>query len=189
MISASHTPNGVHLYHDWDVTLQKYLLLQEQHEALRQHLDVIRLPYSSTRTIRSTAPNSPAVSPPLGPLSPFAPNHSSFRARRSSSPKEAPRRPSLPNQLQPTYGFHASAIAADMDESTAASLASEEAKLFDINEGIKRTLTELLNCETVRSDRVFRTWVQHRLMNAEKELRSGRRRRSGQRTRESSGVF
>lgn len=65
-----------------------------------------------------------------------------------------------------------------LDESTLQELAEEEAKLFDVNEGIKRTLTELLNCAGVRSDRAFRTWVQSRLMEAEKELRVGRRRRS-----------
>jgi hypothetical protein len=57
-------------------------------------------------------------------------------------------------------------------------MAADEAKLCDVNEGIKRTLTELLNCEAVRSDRAFRTWVQCRLMDTERELRSGRRRRS-----------
>lgn len=65
-----------------------------------------------------------------------------------------------------------------LDESTLQELAEEEAKLFDVNEGIKRTLTELLNCSGVKSDRAMRTWVQSRLMEAEKELRVGRRRRS-----------
>ena len=59
-------------------------------------------------------------------------------------------------------------------------LALEEAKLCDVNEGIKRTLTELLNCEATRGEdnRQFRAWVQTRLMEAERELRRGRRRRS-----------
>ena len=52
-----------------------------------------------------------------------------------------------------------------LDESTLQELAEEEAKLFDVNEGIKRTLTELLNCAGVRSDRAFRTWVQSRLIS------------------------
>ncbi|KAJ4302473.1 hypothetical protein N0V88_002618 [Collariella sp. IMI 366227] len=59
-----------------------------------------------------------------------------------------------------------------------AEVAVEEAKLCDVNEGMKRALTELLNCDTVRGDREFRTWVQCRLMDTERELRSGRRRRS-----------
>lgn len=63
-------------------------------------------------------------------------------------------------------------------EPALAEVAVEEAKLCDVNEGMKRALTELLNCETVRGDQAFRTWVQHRLMDTERELRSGRRRRS-----------
>jgi len=64
------------------------------------------------------------------------------------------------------------------DEMLLDQVALEEAKLCDVNEGIKRALTELLNCEAVRADRAFRTWVQCRLMDTERELRSGRRRRS-----------
>ncbi len=65
-----------------------------------------------------------------------------------------------------------------LDESTLQEVALDEARLFDVNEGIKRTLTELLNCAEVRSDRSIRTWVQCRLMDTEKELRMGRRRKS-----------
>lgn len=65
-----------------------------------------------------------------------------------------------------------------LDESTLNEVALEEAKLVDVNEGIKRALTELLNCRAVRGDRILRTWVQRRLMETEKELRLGRRRRS-----------
>jgi hypothetical protein len=55
---------------------------------------------------------------------------------------------------------------------------AEEQRLSSVNEGIKRALTELLNCEAVRADRSLRMWVQCRLMETEKELRSGRRKRS-----------
>lgn len=65
-----------------------------------------------------------------------------------------------------------------MDPTTLAEVLSEEARLFAINEGIKRSLTELLNCETVRSDQAFRQWIMTRLLEVEKELRMGRRRRS-----------
>ena len=64
------------------------------------------------------------------------------------------------------------------DETMLAELAVEEAKLFDVNESIKRALTELLNCDAARNDRTFRLWAQCRLMETERELRSGRRRRS-----------
>jgi hypothetical protein len=64
-----------------------------------------------------------------------------------------------------------------LEESLIGEVAAGEQKLSDVNEGIKRALTELLNCETVRQDTTIRTWVQSRLMETEKELRRGRRRR------------
>ncbi|CAG9947466.1 unnamed protein product [Clonostachys rosea f. rosea IK726] len=64
------------------------------------------------------------------------------------------------------------------DEETLFEITVEERRLFALNESIKRALTELLNCESVRCDRSMRLWVQSRLMETEKELRSGRRRRS-----------
>lgn len=59
-------------------------------------------------------------------------------------------------------------------------LATEEQKLMRVNRQIKSTLTELLNCEGVRGDRLYRAWVQTRLMDAERELRGGRRHSLGQ---------
>lgn len=63
------------------------------------------------------------------------------------------------------------------DERTIRHLRAEEKKLFDVNECIKRMLTELLNCEYARTDLDFRMWVQCRLMETERELRLERRRR------------
>ncbi|KAJ3472168.1 hypothetical protein NLG97_g11226 [Lecanicillium saksenae] len=57
-------------------------------------------------------------------------------------------------------------------------ISAEEQRLYDVNESIKRALTEMLNCDIVRADASMRMWTQTRLMEAEKELRSGRRRRS-----------
>lgn len=65
-----------------------------------------------------------------------------------------------------------------MDPMMLAHMISEETKLFSINEGIKRSLTELLNCETVRCDQALRQWIMGRLLEVEQELRVGRRRRS-----------
>lgn len=94
-----------------------------------------------------------------------------MQQHRFSTTSRAHRRTSLPpcslTELGPI-----------LDETILAEMAVEEAKLCDVNEGIKRTLTELLNCDAVRGDRAFRTWVQCRLMDTERELRSGRRRRS-----------
>jgi hypothetical protein len=147
-------------HHNRDLALQKYLLLQEQHASLRQHLDELRLPHSvdhspnssPTRTISTSSFCSLGGSPTL---------------QQHHFPSRAHRRTSFPPSLPPV-----------LDETIIAELAADEAKLCDVNESIKRTLTELLNCEAVRGDRAFRTWVQSRLMDTERELRSGRRRRS-----------
>ena len=64
------------------------------------------------------------------------------------------------------------------DERTIRRLRAEEKKLFDVNECIKRMLTDLLNCEYARTHLDFRMWVQSRLMETERELRLERRRRS-----------
>jgi hypothetical protein len=65
-----------------------------------------------------------------------------------------------------------------LDEELIDEMRADEQKLCDVNEGMKRALTELLNSEAVRKDRTMRTWVQTRLMDTERELRTGRRRRS-----------
>jgi len=148
-------------HHSHDLALQKYLLLHEQHESLRQHLDEIRPP----RQTSLCTPVSP--SPPTSPT------------RRSHSPDE-PRRQSAPHSfaLPARKGSYPGAAASHVARVPTAEVAVEEAKLCDVNEGMKRALTELLNCDTVRADRALRNWVQCRLMDTERELRSGRRRRS-----------
>lgn len=67
-------------------------------------------------------------------------------------------------------------IQADIDDNILRDIENVENKLIDVIEQIKRTLTELLNSEGVKGDRRYRTWVQTRLMNAEKELRGFRSR-------------
>ncbi|KAK5651701.1 hypothetical protein OQA88_11767 [Cercophora sp. LCS_1] len=157
-------------HHNRDLALQKYLLLQEQHKSLRQHLDEIRPLHS----FGSTAATSPVASPTrtnsttsMSSASPTSPYHHRYHSSF--------RRTSLPSGISWGHGTELETVP---DETTLAEVAMEEAKLCDVNEGIKRTLTELLNCEAVRSDQAFRTWVQCRLMDTERELRSGRRRRS-----------
>jgi Na+-translocating ferredoxin:NAD+ oxidoreductase RnfC subunit len=54
----------------------------------------------------------------------------------------------------------------------------DEASLYEVNHQIKCLLTDLLNCESVKSDKLYRAWVQARLMDAEHELKRQRRRRS-----------
>jgi len=57
----------------------------------------------------------------------------------------------------------------------------DEQKLLNVNQQIKTTLTELLNCESVRGDRKYRMWIQSRLMDAEKELKMRRTTALGRR--------
>lgn len=141
-----------------DVALQHYLTLQEEHETLHQHL-------SSLRSSRN-----PSILPVQASYYPAPPSGASISSRSSSRDDCTQRRRS--SLAPPTT------LDTVMDESTIAEVAAEESRLGDVNEGIKRALTELLNCSTVRGDRAFRTWVQCRLMDTEKELRTGRRRRS-----------
>jgi hypothetical protein len=148
--------------HNRDLALQQYLRLQEQHESLRQHLSELR----PLQTPFSAVSASPVVS--LARTS----STSSVTSLGAPSPTSRSHRLSMPSGLP--WG----ALETVPDETTLDELATKEAKLCHVNEGIKRTLTELLNCETVRDDRAFRTWVQCRLMDTERELRSGRRRRS-----------
>jgi hypothetical protein len=54
----------------------------------------------------------------------------------------------------------------------------EEEHLLEINQQIKATLTELINCEDVKHDKKFRAWVQVKLMEAEHELKRQRKRKS-----------
>jgi hypothetical protein len=157
-------------HHCHDLALQKYLLLHEQHESLRQHLDELRPAHQNS--ICTPISPSPATSP------------TTRRRRLSQSPDSPRQQPQHSFSLPTRNGSYPVSAGAELhhhhDHGEAAQVvvAVEEAKLCDVNEGMKRALTELLNCETVRTDRAFRTWVQCRLMDTERELRSGRRRRS-----------
>ncbi|KAK3358713.1 hypothetical protein B0T25DRAFT_447299 [Lasiosphaeria hispida] len=167
-------------HHNRDLALQKYLVLHEQHESLRQHLDELRplqTAFGST-TITTSPVASPTRTSSTSSFSSYSltsPYRSLSGAPTMSQPS---RRASLPSRVTCIGLRSGSELAAVPDETTLAEVAVGEAKLCDVNEGIKRTLTELLNCEAVRGDRAFRTWVQCRLMDTERELRSGRRRRS-----------
>jgi hypothetical protein len=50
--------------------------------------------------------------------------------------------------------------------------------LYEINQQMKATLTELLNTDSVKNDDKFRLWIQGRLMDTEVEMRRQRRRHS-----------
>ncbi|EHK25804.1 uncharacterized protein TRIVIDRAFT_9149, partial [Trichoderma virens Gv29-8] len=144
-------------------TLQKYLRLQQQHEQLCSNLEQIRPQTASTGTLSTIS--SPSTSPVRSSILTSSRRHS-----RSSGPRRGSR--------QPRQNGWEEQLDTILDEETIYQISAEEQRLFDVNESIKRALTELLNCEAVRNDMTTRMWAQARLMETEKELRSGRRRRS-----------
>lgn len=157
-------------HHCRDLALQKYLFLHEQQESLRQHLDELR-PTARQHSICAPISPSPSTSPSRGAFSPRSHRPQQHQARSPPPSFSLPAR----KASCPLDGHHQHQQQPEEHDSE---VAVEEARLCDVTEGMKRALTELLNCETVRSDRTFRTWVQCRLMDTERELRSGRRRRS-----------
>ncbi|KAI0454944.1 hypothetical protein F5B21DRAFT_503739 [Xylaria acuta] len=145
--------------HNLDFAMQEYLSLHDQHEELCQRLHELTptSSASSTTTSLSTTATSPSVSPTR-----------SFLGRDGHSS----------SMLSPSLSRPDCRARTGQNGSLIGEVAAGEQKLYDVNEGMKRALTELLNCEAVRQDRAMRTWVQTRLLETEKELRRGRRRRS-----------
>ncbi|KAK8024604.1 hypothetical protein PG993_012670 [Apiospora rasikravindrae] len=166
-------------HHNGDFVLQKYLLLQNQHDELQQHMHELCPLYTTNSS--STAVTSPSSSP-TRMLNPRSSNSSisSASSTGSLSPprsRQHRRRSSIPPASNGACGVY-SQLAPVLDEEVMHEMAADEQMLCDVNEGIKRALTELLNCDKVRQDRAMRSWVQTRLMDTERELRTGRRRRS-----------
>ncbi|KAI1276793.1 hypothetical protein F5Y07DRAFT_398948 [Xylaria sp. FL0933] len=162
--------------HNLGFAVQEYLLLQDQHEELCQRLHQLSpsstLSWTTTTTTPSISLASRAITPPSGSpsRSPFGKSSlTSYSGRRMTSPTWMP---SLAS------GSHVHEGQLEQDEWLLGEVAAGERKLFNVNEAMKHALTELLNCEAVRQDRAMRTWVQSRLLETEKELRRGRRRRS-----------
>ncbi|KAH8844690.1 hypothetical protein MCOR27_008359 [Pyricularia oryzae] len=156
--------------HNLDLNLAKYRLLESQHEALLSHLDSLQL------ARRPSSQGSTGSSPP------------SFSSRRSSSASSYYRRryhsssarsSTVGGATSPVHHImSAGPLETVPDGDEVCLFGEDERRLFDVNEAIKRSLTELLNCEQARADPGFRTQIQSRLMEAERELRTGRRRRS-----------
>ncbi|KAH7145640.1 hypothetical protein B0J13DRAFT_584707 [Dactylonectria estremocensis] len=160
--------------HNYGFALEKYMLLQEQHQDLCSHLDQIRPQQGGrTRSVHST----PSTSPTRSSSSSVSSSSSSPRRHSRSSERRQRSHARCSGWDDARRGNELSTI---VDEETLCEISAEEQRLSDVNESIKRALTELLNCSTVRADLTFRLWVQTRLMETEKELRSGRRRRSSE---------
>ena len=77
---------------------------------------------------------------------------------------------------RPQIRTRRSSLPTVIDESILGEIEEDEMKLKSVNQQIKSTLTDLLNCESVKGDRRYRAWVMTRLMDAEKELKTSRSR-------------
>lgn len=149
--------------------LQKYLLLHSQHDALQKHLSQIptgipTAPWTSrSPDRRSSLSSSPSSSEDNTFLASSPPRGDRHHHRSGSIPSSSRQRPAMVKRR--------SSLPTVIDE-----IEEDEMKLKDVNLQIKGTLTDLLNCESVRSDDRYRTWVQTRLMDAEKELKVSRSR-------------
>lgn len=158
---------------DSSFALEKYLLLHSQQEALHQHISQI------CASIPSTAYSSPPVSPNRSRAGSIASSSSSQSDENSIVTPVPARRHHRRSERRPTTFARTSSLPTVVDESIIGEIESSDSKIRDVNLAIKSTLTELLNNPSVRKDCEYRSWVQTRLMDAEKELRGSRRRRSG----------
>lgn len=159
--------------HSYTEAMQEYMDLQFIRNELCVHLDQLRPGSLSAVTSNSSNYSSPATSPTRSSSS----SSSSSRRRHSRSGE---RRHHKAHARCSGWDDASETLHTIPDEETLEEISVEEKRLFDVDESIKRALTELLNCEGVRHDRSMRLWVQSRLMETEKELRSGRRRRSSE---------
>ncbi|KAL3422538.1 hypothetical protein PVAG01_06694 [Phlyctema vagabunda] len=159
--------------------LQKYLLLHSQHDALQRHLNEI-MPSDP-----DASDTSPDESPDRMRGGSFSSSNSSEDSFAFSSPsfRRHVRGGSIAGLTQATPRSRRFSMPATVDQTTLGLIDEDETKLKNVNQQIKTTLTELLNCESVKNDKRYRMWVQTRLLDTEKELkgcktRSCERRRS-----------
>lgn len=166
--------------------LQKYLLLHSQHDTLQRRLSEI-----STSALASISGSPDRLR--QGSLSSHSSSSSSSSSPNSNEPPQflsrrnrLDRSDSMPllHSGQPIAVARRPSLPAVIDESFLVAIEEEEEKILNVNLQIKTTLTELLNCGSVRSDKRYRAWVQSRLMDAERELKGSRSRSSTRRRSE-----
>jgi hypothetical protein len=157
--------------------LQKYLLLHSQHDALQKHLDqIITSSPSVSPTYQQFAVSSSSSSDDGLYFEP--PSHPSTRQHRSGS---------IP-QCRPMVRTRSSSLPATIDSHLLDEIQEHEAKIKNVNMQIKTTLTELLNCGSVRGDGRYRMWVQTRLMDVERELKMDKSKSCDRRRNEDVGM-
>ncbi|KAI4722907.1 hypothetical protein E4T48_00775 [Aureobasidium sp. EXF-10727] len=161
--------------------IQAYMILHSQQTNVRRRLSVDSdcssssgSPSSSTSSSANTSPMSSFTAPsPEFSFSTKSPPSTGVR-RHSRSSSMSSRRGSL---SPPTSPNRTSITSIPEEPSAPAPLSGDEAKLADISSRIKTTLTDLLNCDAVKTDPRMRSWVATRLMDVEHELKEQKRRR------------
>jgi hypothetical protein len=138
-----------------DEFIQRYRRLSEQLDSIRQRLNSI----SSVQSYESSSPMDTFPSTP-------SPKQSFSQSYHYQTASSYPMAPTWPQS-------HSMATSNPSDVEV-----TDEASLYEINQQIKTTLTELLNCDSVKHDKMFRAWVQTKLMDAEHQLKRQRKRRS-----------
>ena len=140
--------------------LQKYLLLHSQQDALHKHISEISPTFPTDRspTSRSSSTSSTSSEPLTA------------RSTSGSHPNILATSP----PVRPTLRQRRSSLPDLPSESSMEEIMKEQDRLKDVNQQIKLTLTELLNCDGVRGNKGYRMWIQTRLMDVEKELKHER---------------
>lgn len=138
-----------------DQFISRYRRLSEQSESIQQRLNSISSAHSHELTSSMDSPSS----------TPSSPKQTSSQSSSFQTTSSYP----MASTWSPSHSTATISQSADT---------AGRASLFEINQQIKSTLTELLNCDGVKHDRIFRAWVQTRLMEAEHQLKKQRRRRS-----------
>jgi len=158
--------------------LQKYLLLHSQHDALKKEL------HQTTSSVPSIT-HTPSSSSDISQRS----SNSSTRSSSVDCEERCVSQTPFPTSI--SHHQRVPMISSDelieslrtpfpppeTDENVSQDLHGNVQELRKVNEQIKRTLTDLLNCDEAKSDIMYRRWVQTRLMDAEKELMRFRSRR------------
>ncbi|TVY82169.1 hypothetical protein LSUE1_G004297 [Lachnellula suecica] len=172
-----HT-SPVHKSPERAFALQKYLLLHSQHDALQKHLSQITTSFPTLTSTSSSSSSESADGFRHGSTSSSEsddstrsvspPQHIRHHHRSGSIPASRMQRPAMRTRRSSLPNVVTDGLLQEIEE--------DETKLKDVNQQIKSTLTTLLNCESVRSDKQYRNWVQTRLMDTEKELKNSRSR-------------
>ena len=155
--------NPLHISPKRALNLQKYLLLHSQHVDLHTHLAAFAASPSNSPASQSSFFTTSITSIPSS-------SPANLRERRSSLLPSFPSPPIDGHQRHNQSLLNTAELCCSLGD-----LLEEERKLVNVNQQIKTTLTELLNCEGVKQDRRYCAWVQRRLMEAERELKKGRR--------------